>query len=37
MLYLRPQISVSLAEESEAVEEARPPHRVVKTSGFPWC
>jgi hypothetical protein len=37
MLPLRPQIFVSLAEESEAVEEARSPRRVARISGFPWC
>jgi hypothetical protein len=37
MLLLRPEISESLVEEREAVDEARPPRRVAMISGFPWC
>ena len=37
MLSKRFQISKSLAEECEAVGEARPPRRVARISGFHWC
>ena len=31
------QVSESLAEECEAVGEARPPRRVARISGVHWC
>ena len=37
MLSKRFQISDSLAEECEAVGEARPPRRVAEISDFQWC
>ena len=37
MLSKRFQISESLAEECEAVGEARPPRRVAGISVFQWC
>ena len=37
VLSLPLQISESLAEECEAVGEARPPRRVVRISVFLWC
>ena len=37
MLSKRFQISESLAEECEAVGEARPPRRVAEISDFQWC
>ena len=37
MLSMRHQISESLAEECEAVGEARPPRRVAKISGVHRC
>jgi hypothetical protein len=37
MLSYQLQISESLAEECEAVDEARPPRRVARIGGLHWC
>jgi hypothetical protein len=37
VLLKRFQISESLVVECEALDEARPPHRVAKISVFHWC